>query len=144
MRSSWPRLQSPFCLSRHFYLCEFLRRMVGSFLSATILINALGSWCTTGCKGRWCRNHRKKWRSSGLLPCCGSVSPFARLATHCNLSLSRIFPVFLLGYKSYITKQGGGSISTELGVPQVSQELPAWQDPCLGEGVYCIYEEYSY
>jgi len=55
-----------------------------------------------------------------------------------------LWVVFLLGYKSYITKQGGGSISTELGVPQVSQELPAWQDPCLGEGVYCIYEEYSY
>jgi len=55
-----------------------------------------------------------------------------------------LWVVFLVGYKSYTTKQGGGNISTSSGVPQVSQERPAWQDPCLGEGVYCIYEEYSY
>jgi len=55
-----------------------------------------------------------------------------------------LWVVFLVGYKSYTTKQGGGNISTSSGVPQVSQERPSWQDPCLGEGVYCIYEEYSY
>jgi len=55
-----------------------------------------------------------------------------------------LWVAFLVGYKSYTMKQGGGNIGTSSGVPQVSQELPAWQDPCLGEGVHCIYEEYSY
>jgi len=55
--------------------------------------------------------------------------------------------VFLIGYKSVTGKQlegGTGGSGTDLGFPKVSQDSPSWQDPCLGDGVYCVYEEYTF
>ncbi|CAA7259779.1 unnamed protein product [Cyclocybe aegerita] len=52
--------------------------------------------------------------------------------------------VFLVGYKSMQSRQGGstssgkGGATADLGIPQASK------DPCAGDNVYCIYEEYTY
>ncbi|PPQ77781.1 hypothetical protein CVT25_011216 [Psilocybe cyanescens] len=50
--------------------------------------------------------------------------------------------VFLVGYKSITSKQGGGG-TADLGFPKVSQDSH-WRDPCLDDNVYCVYEEYTY
>ncbi|KAF8974549.1 hypothetical protein BDZ97DRAFT_1911722 [Flammula alnicola] len=55
-----------------------------------------------------------------------------------------LWVVFLVGYKAITSKQGGSSGVTDLGLPQASQEHLAWKDPCLGNDVYCVYEEYTF
>ncbi|KAF8165332.1 hypothetical protein B0H34DRAFT_688806 [Crassisporium funariophilum] len=50
-----------------------------------------------------------------------------------------LWAVMLVGWKTFAKKHGGGS--TELGFPKVSQDRSG-QDPCLGDDVYCVFEEY--
>jgi len=50
--------------------------------------------------------------------------------------------VFIVGYRSFMSKQGGGGGVPGVGIPKTSSQ--DWQDPCTRDGVYCVYEEYTY
>jgi len=72
-----------------------------------------------------------------------------QLMTHSQeeMALIGIFALFwivlLVGWKFFMNKQGGGS--TDLGFRSASQNQDGLtsKDFCLGEGVYCIFEEYT-
>lgn len=45
-----------------------------------------------------------------------------------------LLAVFLVGWKSFASTKGTGAGSEDIAIPS--------RDPCLQDGVYCVYEEY--
>lgn len=77
----------------------------------------------------------------GYSRCSGLVNTFCHGIENDLLRLILFIIVLLVGWKFFMNKEGGGS--TDLGFHTVSDGL-ANKDFCSGDGVYCVFEEYTW